>query len=80
MYMYTIWRKYENSIFEALKIKLNKLYVLFMHWINLTVYYLKRKYAVLLHNFLNIGQEVQATLKTGSICAIGVAVSFSEVF
>ena len=28
---YTIRRKYENSIFEAVNIKLNQLYVLFMH-------------------------------------------------
>ena len=48
---YTIWRKYENSIFEAVKIKLNQLYVLFMHLSNLIVNYLYRKYGIALHYF-----------------------------
>ena len=49
---YTIWRKQENSIFEAVKIKLNQLYVFFMHLINPIVNYLiYRKYGVLLHFF-----------------------------
>ena len=49
---YNIWRKYEtekeeiwlspmtNSIFEVVKIKLNQLYVLLMHLINLMINYL----------------------------------------
>ena len=64
-----MWRKYENSIFEAVKIKLNQLYVLFMHYINPIVnyMYLYSKYAVLhLNFFLKIVQEVQATLNTFS--------------
>ena len=59
-----MWGKYENSIFEIVKIKLNQLYVLFIHLINLIVNYLYRKYAVPLHTFFSkIGPEVQATLK-----------------
>ena len=55
---YTIWRKYENSIFEAVKIKLNQLYILFMLLINLMVNLLYRKYGEPLHNFSKIGPGV----------------------
>ena len=48
---YTISRKYNNSIFEAVKIESKKLYVLFMYLINLIENYLYRKYTVPLHNF-----------------------------
>ena len=44
---------YENSIFEAVKIKLNQFYVLFMHLINMIVNYLSRKYGIPLHGFFD---------------------------
>ena len=55
-----MWRKYEISIFEAVKIKLNQSYVLFVYLINLIVNYLYRKYRFII--FSKIGPEVQATL------------------
>ena len=77
--LYTILRKNKNAIFEAVKIKLKQLYVLFIHLINLIVHYL---YKNMVYQFR---PKVRATLRwkpdnNFSFCYVSVHKTFIDCF